>query len=400
MVRADPRHHGASGPAQLPDIEGFFVLDADGGLGRYQADGSFMPESDLTRVLAGVIGDTLQRYRAGEVDELALGLITADIAGKQWHGASLVFGDHALRDVYRTSTEISDQLTNFQSRNKIKSLFQGMEMILGATDPSLPSCPRYCPVFFEPEVGNEALNNRYGLEDIEAGRVLEVLDLMAHLEPKHRHHPAFARMVLEATRTRIAPEMRSGSALTLAAGAAPEIENPRLHRRDDSPWPNQPVDRSVSFNAGDPVPYWLLGWFAPFNQLNDLQRQFMARDLSITKRRAGAALIERGSLEDISFYLVEGTIELEAFDGRRMTIVGGTKRAQLSVSQLRPHAYTVRTVTDVTIVPVRQHLVREVTRITTTYKNRPEIEVREVQRLADSAAGRMPVTLPGKGPGS
>lgn len=398
MDRPTPHRRGEPGPAQLPGIEGFFVLDTDGGLGRYQADGSFVPEPDLTGALRRVAGAVLQRYLAGEVDELAIGLVTSDISGKPWQGTSMVFSDHALREVYKTSTETSEHLTSFQSRNRIKSLFQGMEIILYATDPSLPTCPRYCPVFFEPEVSNETLCGRYGLDDIEAGWVLEVLDLMAHLEPGDRHHPAFSRMVLEMTRTRIAPELRSGPELTLAAGAAPEIEFVPHDQRQDGPWQDEPVDRSVSFNAGDPVPYWLLGGFSPFNQLNDLQREFIARDLSITKRKAGATLIERGSLEDISFYLVDGTIELEAFDGRRMTIVGGTKRAQLSISQLSPHAYTVRAETDVTIIPVRQHLVREVTRVTTTYNNRLGIEVRELERLADGATSHTPVILPGKEP--
>lgn len=399
MNRPTPHRRGETGPAQLPGIEGFFVLDADGGLGRYQVDGSFVPETDLTLALTGVVGDVLQRYRAGEVDELAIGLVTADISGKPWKGTSLIFSDPALREVYKTSTEKSEHLTSFQSRNRTKSLFQGMEMILETTDPSLPTCPRYCPVFFEPEVSNEALCRRYGLGDIEADRVLEVLDLMAHLKPEDRHHPAFARMTLEMTRTRIAPQLRSGRELTLAAGAAPEIEFVPHDQRQDGPWQDETADRSVSFNAGDPVPYWLLTYFSPFNQLNDLQREFIARDLSITKRKTGSTLIERGSLEDISFYLVEGTIELEAFDGRRMTIVGGSKRAQLSISQLSPHAYTVRAETDVTIIPVRQRLVREVTRVTTTYNNRPGIEVREVQRLPDSATRHTPVILPGKTPG-
>lgn len=136
-------------------------------------------------------------------------------------------------------------------------------------------------------------------------------------------------------------------------------------------------NRVASFNDGDPVPYWLLAGFSPFNELNDLQRQFLARGHTVTKKRAGTRLLERGSRDDTTVYLVDGTLDLEAFDGRRMRIVGGTRRAHLPVSQLRPHAYTVTAATDVSIIVVSQDMVREITRIITTYNARPGIEVSE-----------------------
>jgi CRP-like cAMP-binding protein len=119
------------------------------------------------------------------------------------------------------------------------------------------------------------------------------------------------------------------------------------------------------------VPYWLLARFSPFINLDDLQRQFVARGHTIRKKPAGVTLIELGSKEDITLYLIDGTLELEAFDGRTFKIVGGTYRAYLPVSQLRPHAYTVRAVTDVSVILVSQDMVREINRIATTYKSRP-----------------------------
>ncbi|MGA8259267.1 MAG: hypothetical protein WB783_03555, partial [Arenicellales bacterium] len=80
-----------------------------------------------------------------------------------------------------------------------------------------------------------------------------------------------------------------------------------------------------------------------------------------------------------TIYLIEGTLELEAFDGRKMSIVGGTRRAHLPISQLRPHAYTVRAATEVSVILMSQDMVREITRITTTYRSRSGIEVHEVQ---------------------
>ncbi len=387
MSEASASDRAGPGPARLPGTEGFYVLTPDGGLGRHDADGQFVREPGLSNALAARNQALLRRYRAGEIEEIALGLVTADIPGRPWHCASLVFSDHALREVYPSSNDDKTPLTDFQKSNRIKSLFQGMELVLDARKASQPQYPRYCPVMFEPEVNGAALAARYGLETVASDRVLEVLDLMAPLDREERQDLAYSNMVMEMVRTRIAPDMRSSPELRLAAGASPAIEggpgSPEA-RGVQSPWPDESGQRHVSFRDGDPVPYWLLAWFAPFNHLNDLQREFIARTVKISKRPAGVILIERGSREDISYFLVEGTVLLKSFDGRDIHITGGTKRAQLPVSQLNPHAYTVQADTEVTVIPVSQSMLRKVTRITTTYENRSGIEVREQGPLPDT----------------
>lgn len=392
MAEASASNRGRPGPGNLPGTEGFYVLTPDGGLGRYDAEGRFSPEPALTGALAARNEALLRRYRAGETADIVLGLVTADIPGRAWRCASLVFSDHALREIYSTSNDESTPLTDFQKSNRIKSLFQGMELVLDARKSSQPQIPRYCPAMFAPEADGETLSARYDLDAVAADRVFEVLDLMALITPEERHDLAYSNMVMEMVRTRIAPDMRSSPELRLAAGAAPEIEKARPREgSEQSPWADEPEDRQIVFQDGDPVPYWLLAWFAPFNHLNDLQREFIARTLRISKRPAGAMLIERGSREDISYYLVEGTVVLKSFDGRDILITGGTKRAQLPVSQLNPHAYTVQADTEVTLIPVSQSMLRKVTRITTTYQNRAGIEVRE--------GGPLPDTMPGSSGG-
>lgn len=378
------------GPGQLPGIEGFYLLTPRGELGRYQSDGRFVAEADLTSGLADKIDVLMRQYRDGS-EEPVIGLVTPSSPEQQWRCASLVFSDSALREYYRTSSDTEAPLTSFQKRNKTKSVFQGMEVLLDAREFD-PPCPRCCPVLFAPEIGGETLCRRYGVASIETGKVLEVLDLMALLPPEEKRHPYLSRMVVEMQRTRIAPEMRSGPDLVLAAQqgaaarAAPSLE-PEPEPESSGPWLEDTRNREMSFNDGDPVTYWLLGLFSPFNELNDLQRQFIARGYTVTKINAGRTLVERGSLDDLSVYLIEGTIELEAFDGKRIDIVGGTRRASLPISQLRPHAYTVKAATDVTVILVSQKMIRDITRITTTYKNRPGIEVSEMSSLPDGIPG-------------
>lgn len=372
------------GPALLPGIEGFYVLTSNGVLGRYQPDGRFVPDPSLTEELRNETTALWRRYRGGDTESIAIGLVTRRTPHRLWHCASLAFGDMALREIYRTSDDPGAPLTAFQQRNRTKSVYRAMELILDTHNASRPEHPRFCPVLAVPECGREVLSRRYGVDDLDAVNALEVLDLAPLPGADQRRHPALDRMVLELTRTTITPELRSAPDLTVvedaghvSGGAGKASWSALEPARYRDPWEDEPDNRLAAFKDGDPVPYWLLARFAPFNELNDLQRQFVARGHTVMKRRAGTKLLERGSRDDATLYLVEGTLDLEAFDGRRMSIVGGTRRAHLPVSQLRPHAYTVTAATDVSIIIVSQDMVREITRITTTYNARPGIEVSE-----------------------
>lgn len=379
------------GPALLPGIEGLYVLTAAGVLGRYRPDGRFVEEPSLTQGLRSETAALWRRYRSSDPESIAVGLVTRRTLDKQWQCASLSFSDMALREIYRTSDDHGAPLTSFQKRNRTKSVYRAMELILDTRKASRPEHPRFCPVLVVPECDRDVLSRRYGVDDLDTVNALEVLDLADLSGPDAARHPELSRMVIEMTQSTIAPELRSAPDLMVIDNADPAQDGgwseTALPRYRD-PWEDQPDGRLASFNDGDRVPYWLLGWFSPFNELNDLQRQFVARGHTVTKKRAGATLIERGSRDDISVYLIEGTLDLEAYDGRRMSIVGGTRRAHLPVSQLRPHAYTVRAATDVSVIVVSQDMVREVTRITTTYNSGPGIEVSEAE--LPSAPGCVP----------
>lgn len=383
------RSRTGPGPWDLPGIEGFYVLSASGNLGRYDADGQFSEEEELTEAMEARVDALLRQYRTGNVGDLAIGLVTASITDRPWRSASLVFSDTVLRKVFKSGNDPDTHFTAFQKRNKVKSVFQGMGLILDAKKPSQSQYPRFCPVLFAPEVDRKTLCRRYGLDSVVSGSTLEVLDLLARSASEGQQQPAVS-MVIEMRRAGISPELRRPSGLMLVEDTPPDAQ-PRSNRpfrvgihSQASPWEDAPESRDTCFNDGDPVAYWLMAWFAPFDKLNDLQRQFIARGYTIIKKRAGATLIERGSRDDVSIYLVEGTLELKAFDGRETTIVGGTRRARFPISQLRPHAYTVKAATDVTVILISQVMLREITRITTMYRNRPVIELTEEVLLPEN----------------
>jgi hypothetical protein len=130
-VLADPHKCGADpGPALLPGIEGFYMLTAAGKLGRYRSNGSFIEEPALDEHLGDWTEALLARYRRGELEEAAIGLVTRRAPDSPWQCASLVFSDNALRAVYRTDDDPGAPLTAFQERNRVKSVYRGMSWTL------------------------------------------------------------------------------------------------------------------------------------------------------------------------------------------------------------------------------------------------------------------------------
>jgi len=379
------RERTGPGPDVLPGIEGFYVLSPRGKLGRYCEDGRFAEEPTLTRALAAKIDELLGRYRDQDAESPVIGLVTRNGGDRPWGGATLILNDDALRDVFSTGNDRGAPLTAFQKRNKVKSVYRGMELLLDTEKSSQPGYSRFCPVLFAPEVDSGMLRRRHGIESVDTGDVLEVLDLLAAFDPAEHRAPAVSHMVETMRESGITPELRRPSELMLVDDAddtgpfGVDASAPVEDGAQADPWEHLTEERNICFNDGDAVTYWLLGCFAPFDGLNDLQRQFVARGLTVEKKRAGTTLIEIGSEEDTCVYLVEGTLELEAFDGRLTTVVGGTRHAHLPLSQLHPHAFTVRAASDVTVIFVRQTLVRQVNRVTSPCAG---IEVTEATSLS------------------
>lgn len=149
----------------------------------------------------------------------------------------------------------------------------------------------------------------------------------------------------------------------------------------------EPVEQGAAFGNDESVVYSTLAWFAPFDELNELFRQVIARGKSIVRKPAGTTLVERGSWDDVSIYLIDGVLDLEAFDQKKTSIVGGTHDAHHPISLLRPHAYTVKALTDVTVILLSQDIIRKAARITATYRNAPGIEVSEEEAPATISSG-------------
>lgn len=179
------------------------------------------------------------------------------------------------------------------------------------------------------------------------------------------------------------------------------VENPAeqyLDREYNNPAMEAELKQAVSHHGtvevpepdsddGDPVVYRALARFAPFDKFKEPLRHFIARQQRVTRRPAGTTLVERGSMENVSIYLIEGTVAISTFDDKTFSIAGGTNDARFPISVLRPHAYTVKAVTDVTVILFSQDLIRQLARITASSRNHLGIEVSEVESMPAGATG-------------
>lgn len=134
-------------------------------------------------------------------------------------------------------------------------------------------------------------------------------------------------------------------------------------------------DRIDHVDDGAPVTATLLSLFSPFNELNEGLNESFARELVVSRKPAGSVLIERGSKDDVSICLMEGTLVLQAADGRQTRVAGGTPAARLPLCQLNPHLYSAIAATEVAVIILSQGLLRDVTAVVSKYKNMPGIQV-------------------------
>ncbi len=165
-----------------------------------------------------------------------------------------------------------------------------------------------------------------------------------------------------------------------AATMSPDVEDFPM---TESPWggsePSNSAPAAIDDIAdGHPVTASLLFRFSPFSELNESFKECVPRGLVVSRKPPGSVLIDRGSKDDLSIYLIEGTLILEAADGKEIRVVGGTSRALFPLCQLKPHIYSAIAATEVAVIMLSQSMLRDVTRIIARNKNMPGIQVSQV----------------------
>lgn len=360
---------------QPSSLHGLYMLTGDGGLARLDINGRPAMEPDMSVALQDHVAVLLRSYRQSAPGNHNLGLIAGSNTQPGCNDATLIFSDWVLDELFDTGRLPGMPLTLCEQRNKFKSVFQGMEILLHKERSSTASLPHFCPVLVDPRMELDALCERYNVERLEDAPLFEILDLSATDSTTGRARGELMRMVRQMRSAQMPARGDTPAVSDSHDGAkarAPSVSLPAailaLGARSMCSAPLAPVPETC-FNSGDPVNGWLLEWFTPFNELTDTQRDIIAGYETIIKAPAGTTLIERGSSDDTCIYLVEGTLALTGMDGSAMRVSGGTRRSRLPISLLSPHAFDVTAVTDVSLIQFNRQLIEKINEITRTYNS-------------------------------
>jgi hypothetical protein len=394
---------------RMPVIQGCYLLTAGGELGAYGEDRSFVLDAGLSQALAAPIRRFREHFaQTQDSASYRIGLIYTDHQARPWHSATLAFEDDVLRRLYPVSSSHhrDSLLTGFQQRNREKSVFRGLELLLGYRQASAAEVPYYCPVLIYRNTTLDHYLPWIGRERCEADRtvpVIEVIDLLAGTPMAQRDSAAIERLLATLHRHVVSPEKRSASGLALldgrethtsaadqpedqsedqrvdAYGHEPEVEAlnelqgfarngfrdwnyanwfeqfaPPESRRQLGPWLRQGYTHCPPND---------LRSFECFSLYNDAALELLAEKNPVFRVSTGAQLLERGTSDKWNLYLISGEVELRDEAGKGVVIAGGSPSASHPVARLKPRLFSVSARSNVEFLWLYEPMVTAVERL-------------------------------------
>jgi hypothetical protein len=357
----------------LMNLTGLYVLTSEGELGVYRDGKTLVLDEALTRELAEHLRRLLSSYlsdtRAGNY---RLGIVYHAREQRPWGSDTLALEESVVRDVYAVSGQRAD-LTTFQKKNREKSIYRGIELLLEYRLEGAPETPVYCPILFDRQTTLDHYPEMQGADTPgEPVPVLEVLNLVADVSTARRNTPAIESIMKSMSAYVVRKDMRDERFSILG-----KVDKP-MARVDSGSGQFFDVDkraeRGVNFSdslagaervqAGqrvEQVERWLkhplesvdamlMMSFAQFKQLPPRVLEVLCRKSPVYTAPSGTRLLNRDMTDPWNLYLLEGTVSLEAADGATLFISGGTKQAASPIAFLKPRKYTVTTVTDVSFL--------------------------------------------------
>lgn len=364
---------------------GFYVLTASGDLGVYDAQRNLHIDAALSQAFREHNRAFLRSYLSGsQSEEFRVAILFETLQARAWGRLTLNLEDVVVRDLYSTGGR-AGALTVFQQKNREKSAYRGMELLLESRRETAPEIPVYCPVLFDAHATLSKRVSALGREPDEPERnisVLDVLNLIANIPSARRATPEILALVDKLRQgivrkeqrrdiaweiqhakqsnslppsadayAQIARDKRTQRALTL-----PNVDERRLHENEHV----EPVERWLKI-PHQPVGEERLRSFAQFRGLDDVRvAELSARSLLYTAP-GGTRLLERGLQDSWNLYLLEGTLMLTPADGATLKVVGGSDKAAYPIALLKPRKYQVDTLTPVSFLWVHDLLLEAVT---------------------------------------
>jgi len=353
----------------IAELSGFFFLGSDGRLGRIDDEGTFTPLAESNDALQAAAQNLLAQYDADAVHSaIALGLVTPATPAQPWNSPTLTFTTHVIEALYPVHGVRTGTLTSFQRRNREHSIYQGMDLLLSYRRAALPGLPVYCPVLLDRGRKLESVAHIIETdpaEDVRQIPAVEIVNLLAGSVPgdplrqtMHELCNALINTALNKSLRREAEFDVDGPARTGVPspvaqsparfdGGAPALDleipagapaaPPRATFGSQPPAVREVAPAFVA-NAPDAA---MLRRYVMFSGLEDGQLHALARELRLDNAAAGETLIQRGSVDDWFYFLVDGSVSLQSDDGARMRIDSQSDPASLPLSRLVPRKFEV-----------------------------------------------------------
>jgi hypothetical protein len=372
---------------------GFYALTPQGALGYYDQDWHFHLDEKLTQAF----GDYNRRYLLSYLQNphqgnLRLAVIHRTGEDRPWGSETLLLEKPILRRLYPVAGMTAEvELTSFQKKNREKSIYRGMELLLEYRDSANPNMPVYCPVLYDRGTALHdyaaSLDRPLTAADRETP-VVEVINLLAGIPVGRRSAPQIGLLQEKIYQGIIKKGLRKSADFTLIEDARGAAGTGRPQSLPPDPYSevDKRAERRVTLDtassvsaAGDPAALSrqlgapLIGHPEPaapatlkaFTQFRDLDHEKLAALASrclLYRVPAGTKLLERGTDDTWNLYLVEGTVQLEAADGMTRLIEGGTEKAASPISYLKPRLYAVTAMTRVAFLWMDDRLIEQVLR--------------------------------------
>lgn len=375
----------------LMNIAGLYGLTPDGELGVYGGDRAFVRDVSLTQAFAAQIRQLLRSYHADpDGGVYRLGLIYHAPTKRSWDSDTLVLEEAVVREVYPVGGPPTQELTAFQKKNREKSVYRGIELLIEYRYERLADAPVYCPLLYDRGMSLDQYPPSVSFAAAKDTRtpVLEVLNLMAMIPMGRRNAPELLALMDNMHRYLVHKEARREGTFTLnqeryvakrheGGGEAEFFDVDKRHERQQTLTAGAlqqrlvaaaQVQRADHFAQVEqwlerphrPVNAALLRTFAQFRNLDGNALAALAEKALVYTAPAGAKLLNVGMKDSWNMYLLEGTVSLQAADGGSLFVTGGTDKAESPISFLKPRKYNVAAVTPVSFLWIHDALLEAV----------------------------------------
>jgi hypothetical protein len=339
------------------NLSGIHILTPRGQLGYFDEQKKFLIDIGLSAAFADYNTRFIQTYlQSPNNADLRVALAYQPPTPRRWNSETLLLTRHMVHTLYPAFQTRRDELTEFQKRNREMSIYRGIELLLAYRTDLAPNSSVYCPVL----INRHTQLDRYQMDvDVEPGQpaavpVFEVLNLVGLVPLRKRNTPEIHELHQRIYQRAIDKRRRRPIEMQLIESGRRDSSRPENSFRDlSAPRQSNAISRSETGIRGlagsdiETVDTNQLREFERFRSVPFDRLDRFGHGLETKTAPPGAVIAERGGSDDWNYYLLQGVVQLEAEDGGKHIIEGGTSEARAALANLKPRRYRVTAVTTV-----------------------------------------------------